>query len=82
MITWGCASKEASGSVMTEPLQEVAQKHNVSTAQVVLRWSLQQNVSVVVGTAARRKEGEGGAPKNTNGCFFFRQCEHIWRTHA
>eukprot|EP00913_Durusdinium_trenchii_P028144 g26388.t1 len=41
---------EASGSVMTEPLQEVAQKHNVSTAQVVLRWSLQQNVSVVVGT--------------------------------
>jgi diketogulonate reductase-like aldo/keto reductase len=42
----------AEGSVMSDPIvKEVASKHNVSTAQIVLRWSLQQGVAVVVGTA-------------------------------
>jgi len=42
----------ASGSVLSHPTVEKAAKaHNVSTAQVTLRWSLQRGVAVVVGTA-------------------------------
>merc|ERR1712146_176419 len=42
----------ASGSVLSDDVvKKVAATHNVSTAQVALRWSLQQGVAVVVGTA-------------------------------
>lgn len=42
----------AGGSVLSEPaIQAAAKAHNVSTAQVALRWSLQRGVAVVVGTA-------------------------------
>lgn len=42
----------ARGSVLSDPaVQKIAASHNVSTAQVVLRWSLQRDVAVVVGTA-------------------------------
>eukprot|EP00442_Polarella_glacialis_P053985 CAMPEP_0115057740 /NCGR_PEP_ID=MMETSP0227-20121206/5938_1 /TAXON_ID=89957 /ORGANISM="Polarella glacialis, Strain CCMP 1383" /LENGTH=333 /DNA_ID=CAMNT_0002442601 /DNA_START=80 /DNA_END=1081 /DNA_ORIENTATION=+ len=42
----------AGGSVMGNAVVVAAAKsHKVSTAQVVLRWSLQQGVAVVVGTA-------------------------------
>jgi 2,5-diketo-D-gluconate reductase A len=42
----------ASGSVLSHPVVKgIAAKHNVSTAQVTLRWSLQRGVAVVVGTA-------------------------------
>merc|ERR1711948_90303 len=40
------------GSVLSTPLvKSIASKHNVSTAQVTLRWALQRGVAVVVGTA-------------------------------
>jgi len=43
----------ARGSVLGEaPVKAAAAAHNVSTAQVALRWSLQQGVAVVVGTAS------------------------------
>lgn len=39
-------------SVLSDPvIKQIATNHGVSPAQAVLRWSLQQNVSVVVGTA-------------------------------
>lgn len=42
----------AEGSVLAEPsVKKIAGVHNVSTAQVALRWSLQRGVAVVVGTA-------------------------------
>jgi diketogulonate reductase-like aldo/keto reductase len=42
----------AEGSVLSNPIVKgIAAKHNVSTAQVALRWSLQRGVAVVVGTA-------------------------------
>lgn len=42
----------AEGSVLGEPaLKAAATAHNVSTAQVALRWSLQKGVAVVVGSA-------------------------------
>merc|ERR1719327_1692607 len=42
----------ADGSVLGNPVvKSIAAKHNVSTAQVTLRWSLQRGVAVVVGTA-------------------------------
>merc|ERR1712194_786711 len=42
----------ASGSVLSDPaVKNIAAAHNVSTAQVTLRWSLQRGVAVVVGTA-------------------------------
>jgi len=42
----------AKGSVLSNPaIEKAAAAHNVSTAQVTLRWSLQQGVAVVVGTA-------------------------------
>jgi len=42
----------AGGSVLGEPvIQGAAKAHNVSVAQVALRWSLQRGVAVVVGTA-------------------------------
>lgn len=40
------------GSCLSDPVvQRIAAVHNVSAAQVVLKWSLQQGVAVVVGTA-------------------------------
>lgn len=40
------------GSVLGDaPLKQAAAAHQVSTAQVALRWSLQRGVAVVVGTA-------------------------------
>mmetsp|Transcript_129155 Transcript_129155/g.325916 ORF Transcript_129155/g.325916 Transcript_129155/m.325916 type:complete len:337 (+) Transcript_129155:109-1119(+) len=40
------------GSVLADPaVKKIADAHSVSTAQVVLRWSLQRGVAVVVGTA-------------------------------
>eukprot|EP00932_Pfiesteria_piscicida_P010605 SRR837773.21582.p2 GENE.SRR837773.21582~~SRR837773.21582.p2 ORF type:complete len:345 (+),score=153.63 SRR837773.21582:155-1036(+) len=40
------------GSVLSHPtVEKIAKAHNKSTAQVTLRWSLQRNVIVVVGTA-------------------------------
>lgn len=40
------------GSVLGDPMiKSIAASHNVSTAQVVLRWSLQRGVAVVVGSA-------------------------------
>lgn len=42
----------AEGSVLADPaVKKIAAGHNVSTAQVALRWSLQRGVAVVVGTA-------------------------------
>jgi len=42
----------SAGSVMGNPVVKgIAAKHNVSAAQVTLRWSLQRGVAVVVGTA-------------------------------
>jgi len=42
----------SAGSVLSEPvLINAAKMHNVSTAQVALRWALQKGVAVVVGTA-------------------------------
>lgn len=42
----------AAGDVLGHPVvKDVASKHNVSTAQVTLKWSLQRGVAVVVGTA-------------------------------
>jgi diketogulonate reductase-like aldo/keto reductase len=40
------------GSVLSDPaVEKIAMGHNVSTAQVTLRWSIQRGVAVVVGTA-------------------------------
>jgi len=40
------------GSVLSHPaVKSIASTHNVSTAQVTLRWALQRDVAVVVGTA-------------------------------
>merc|ERR1711924_145155 len=40
------------GSVLSDPvLLEIAKSHGVSTAQVALRWSVQQGVIPVVGSA-------------------------------
>jgi len=42
----------AKGSVLSDPkVKAIAAAHNVSTAQVTLRWALQRDVAVVVGTA-------------------------------
>merc|ERR1711920_258742 len=42
----------AAGSVLSDPkVKEIAAAHNVSTAQVALRWALQRGVAVVVGTS-------------------------------
>lgn len=42
----------AKGSVLSHPkVQSIAKAHNVTTAQVTLRWALQRGVAVVVGTA-------------------------------
>jgi diketogulonate reductase-like aldo/keto reductase len=42
----------AKGSVLSDPkVKAIAKAHNVSTAQVTLRWALQRDVAVVVGTA-------------------------------
>lgn len=42
----------AGGSVLSHPVvKEIAAAHNTSAPQVVLRWSLQRGVAVVVGTA-------------------------------
>mmetsp|Transcript_98714 Transcript_98714/g.170982 ORF Transcript_98714/g.170982 Transcript_98714/m.170982 type:complete len:335 (-) Transcript_98714:105-1109(-) len=42
----------AKGSVLSDPkVEAIAKSHNVSTAQVTLRWALQKDVAVVVGTA-------------------------------
>lgn len=42
----------AKGSVLSDPkVKAIASTHNVSTAQVTLRWALQRDVAVVVGTA-------------------------------
>ena len=41
----------AQGSVLSNPVvQSIAKAHGRSTAQVVLRWSLQRGVAVVTGT--------------------------------
>lgn len=47
---WSPLSGQNASALSDPTVKEVAAKYNVSTAQVVLRWSLQQNVSVVVGT--------------------------------
>jgi len=40
------------GSVLSDPkVEKIAKAHNVSTAQVTLKWALQRDVAVVVGTA-------------------------------
>jgi len=40
------------GSVLSNPtVEKIAKAHNVSTAQVTLKWALQRDVAVVVGTA-------------------------------
>lgn len=42
----------AKGSVLSDSkVKAIASAHNVSTAQVTLRWALQRDVAVVVGTA-------------------------------
>merc|ERR1711881_585662 len=42
----------AQGSVLSHPkVKGIAKLHNVTSAQVTLRWSLQKGVAVVVGTA-------------------------------
>jgi diketogulonate reductase-like aldo/keto reductase len=42
----------AAGSVLSDPkVKAIATSHNVSTAQVTLKWALQRDVAVVVGTA-------------------------------
>merc|ERR1712150_333206 len=42
----------AAGSVLSDPkVKAIAAAHNVSTAQVTLKWALQRDVAVVVGTA-------------------------------
>merc|ERR1719272_1197085 len=42
----------AKGSVLSDPkVKAIAAAHNVSTAQVTLRWALQRDVAVVTGTA-------------------------------
>jgi diketogulonate reductase-like aldo/keto reductase len=42
----------AKGSVLSHPkVMDIAKAHNVTTAQVTLRWALQRSVAVVVGTA-------------------------------
>ncbi|CAJ1380784.1 unnamed protein product [Effrenium voratum] len=47
---WSPLSGQNASALASPTVQQVAKSHNVSGAQVVLRWALQQDVSVVVGT--------------------------------
>eukprot|EP00490_Sorites_sp_Unknown_P026394 CAMPEP_0114651670 /NCGR_PEP_ID=MMETSP0191-20121206/8490_1 /TAXON_ID=126664 /ORGANISM="Sorites sp." /LENGTH=321 /DNA_ID=CAMNT_0001865945 /DNA_START=38 /DNA_END=1004 /DNA_ORIENTATION=+ len=47
---WSPLSGQNASALSDPTVKKVAAKYNVSTAQVVLRWSIQQNVTVVVGT--------------------------------
>lgn len=48
------------GSVLSDPqINNIAKAHNVTTAQVTLKWALQRGVAVVVGTAnAGHEQGD------------------------
>eukprot|EP00933_Yihiella_yeosuensis_P006816 TRINITY_DN111623_c0_g1_i1.p1 TRINITY_DN111623_c0_g1~~TRINITY_DN111623_c0_g1_i1.p1 ORF type:complete len:340 (-),score=62.37 TRINITY_DN111623_c0_g1_i1:304-1323(-) len=50
-MAWSPLSGQKASALSDPEVKSIADRHKVSPAQVVLRWSLQQNVSVVTGTA-------------------------------